>query len=166
MTELGYTEQTMSCPVTYKTNMPAAINAFANTLFICSHWETLCIFLLPFYMVALCGVVISVAIFKKLTNTVHFFSFLEFCNYMQYIPTPPTGKSNELRAQLDRLNYLNKWHWVAKTSSTWKQRWIGIRSIKRLSHQKMSSIWKMKKKVSKSMFTSFLIQRDWDWVVN
>lgn len=37
MTELGYTEQTMSCPVTYKTNMPAAINAFANTLFICSH---------------------------------------------------------------------------------------------------------------------------------
>ena len=32
-------------------------------------------FLLPFYMVALCGVVISVAIFKKLTNTVHFFQF-------------------------------------------------------------------------------------------
>lgn len=29
--------------------------------------------------------IISVAFLEKLTNTVHFFSFLEFCNYMQYI---------------------------------------------------------------------------------
>ncbi len=57
MTELGYTKQTMSCPVTctYKTNMPAAINAFANTyLFVVT--ERHCVFLLPFHMVALCSV--------------------------------------------------------------------------------------------------------------
>lgn len=47
----------MSCSVTctYKANMPAAINAFSNTyLFVVT--ERHCVFLLPFYMVALCGV--------------------------------------------------------------------------------------------------------------
>jgi len=43
----------MSCPVpcTYKTDMPAAINASANNyLFVVT--ERHCVFVLPFYMVA------------------------------------------------------------------------------------------------------------------
>lgn len=79
MTELGYTKQTMSCPVTctYKTNMPAAINAFANT-YLFAVTERHCVFLLPFYMVALCSVTrynFSCFLWKKLTNTVQFFQF-------------------------------------------------------------------------------------------
>lgn len=62
------------------------MDAFANTyLFVVTVRH--CVFLLPFYMVALCGVTgyISVAVFfLKLTNTVHFSVFFQFCNYMQY----------------------------------------------------------------------------------
>lgn len=89
MTEWVTQSKPMSCPVTctYKTNMPAAINAFANTyLFVVT--ERHCVFLLPFYTVVLCGVTrynFCCFFFEKLPNTVHFSSFIEFCNYMQYI---------------------------------------------------------------------------------
>lgn len=83
----------MSCLVTctYKTNRPAATDAFANTyLFVVTVRH--CVFLLPFYMVALCGVTgyISVAVFFKLTNTVHFSVFLSsaiICNIVMTYAT-------------------------------------------------------------------------------
>lgn len=56
---MGHTKQTdvLSCYL-YLTDMPTAINAFANTyLFVVT--ERHCVYLLPLYMVDLCGVSVA-----------------------------------------------------------------------------------------------------------
>lgn len=97
MTELGYTQQTMSCPVTctYETNKPAAINAFANTyLFVVT--ESHCVFLLPFYTVDLCGVTRYNFCSFFLSSPLHFFHFLCVLQFyaIYSLHMPPNHKSN------------------------------------------------------------------------
>lgn len=82
VTELGYVKQTLSCPVscTHETNMPAAINAPANTYqFVVTVRH--CVFLLPFFIwwiYVVLPYVISFAFFLKAPITIfcHFFVFL------------------------------------------------------------------------------------------